>query len=260
MSRDQYLNYENDEFRMSTHGNLAILKLKMNVYKALTNLPETEILFSFLDSVEKEKTFKAIVIINDKGCLGIDAYEGFINDILRKNGKNIDDFNEIIGFCNGVDRAKEINILNRVINRLIQFKKMVIVGLSGDVVTPFLGTALAADYRIASHDVVFELVHKIFGLHPSGGLAYFLRDYLGKAIASEILLTKKSIDLQTAHTLGLVNEIFDKENYEEYCLHRAAEIVDDIPICVVQSTKRLLNYDKKELEYYFDVESEIIVK
>ena len=82
-------------------------------------------------------------------------------------------------------------MIDRIILRLIELKKITYIGLQGEVVTPFFGASLSFDFRFASRDMCFSLAHSQYGLHASGALPFFLPRFLQYSQAIEIILEKQ---------------------------------------------------------------------
>ena len=135
------------------------------------------------------------------------------------------------------------------------YKKLIIDGLQGVVVTPFFGESLSADIRLASDDLCFSLAHKKFGLHPTGGLIFFLPRFVGQGKANEILLTTDVIDAKSALELGLVSHIFPNEDFEYSCIQTAKELAG-LSQATIETTKKLSFNYKADLQNYFRQETE----
>ena len=154
-------------------------------------------------------------------------------------------------------RARQMNTFRNFIMQMVDYRKLYIVGLQGCVVTPFIGTSLAADFRLATNDMKFSLAHIKYKLHPSGALPFFLERYVGHGKATEILLTGGEISAQEAYNLGMVNEILPKEDFENKCIEKAKKLCVLGPTCL-RITKKLTYNFRDELERYFDIESKIV--
>ena len=156
--------------------------------------------------MKKQNFHKLLLLINERCCFSEKEYSEFINSI---SGKGIGSGKEKI-------RLRQINILNRFIMEMMNFKKLVISCLSGNIVTPFFGASLSADFRFASEDMVFSLSHLKLKVHPSGALPYFLPKYVGFSKANELLFSDREISAKEALKLGLVNKILITDNFEKH--------------------------------------------
>jgi 2-(1,2-epoxy-1,2-dihydrophenyl)acetyl-CoA isomerase len=144
-----------------------------------------------------------------------------------------------------------------VITQLVEFKKISVMGHMQNVVTPFFGAGLAADFRFASDDMSYSLSHLKYGVHPGGALPFFLPQYVGRNKATEILLRGDKISAQEAKEMGLITEIFPAVDFEKRCLEEIHELCK-LDQRVIYTTKLLLNYTRHQLQDYFDVESALL--
>ena len=101
--------------------------------------------------------------------------------------------------------------------------------------------------------------HVKFGLHPSGAVPYLLPKYLNRQVAMNYLLRGGSINAEEALRFNLVNEILPSENFEEDCIKKANDYVY-LSMSTLKSTKSLMNINLKELEDYFNIESNYTYK
>lgn len=140
-------------------------------------------------------------------------------------------------FCAGAD----ISMLNRVtpafkyyfclhanetLNRLEQTPKLVIAALNGHTVGGGLEVALAADIRLAKKDGgKIGLPEVALGVLPGTGGTQRLSRLLGRAKSIEMMVSGKSISMDEAKTIGLVNEVFPKETFMHDALAYASEFV-----------------------------------
>ncbi|UCE65835.1 MAG: enoyl-CoA hydratase/isomerase family protein [Candidatus Zixiibacteriota bacterium] len=191
------------------------------------------------------------------------------NHSILGEEKNHQYWSCIIGLCDETDSydfygitdpamavARVDSMLNQIIIKMLRFNKFVISALQGSVVTDFLGAILVADYRIVSEDTVFSFPHIKYGLPPRGGLGYILPKYVGLSRAKKILFNGEPLQATEAKRLGLVDEIVKTDEFEKKCLEIAKRYTV-IPSDVLASTKKLLEFNIKELEAFFKIESEL---
>ena len=228
-------------------NNVGVLNLKNNIFEMITDLAESAEFFGLLERSKSNKDIHALMIINESGCLNTKKYSEFLNMVIDKDTQN--GFN----LLSGVARTRQIVNLNNFIRRAAEFDKLIFIALQGEVVTPFLGASLAADYRFAAEDVNFSLCHMKMGIHPAGALPYFLPKYLGQAKASEILFSGNNVNAEEALSLGLVNKVYPVQNFEQKCIAEINKIVEG-NVNVLKCTKRLLKFSTKDLEEYISIE------
>ncbi|MHA2621777.1 MAG: enoyl-CoA hydratase/isomerase family protein [bacterium JZ-2024 1] len=136
-------------------------------------------------------------------------------------------------FCAGAD----INYLNRItprykyyfclhanetLNRLEQTPKLVIAALNGHCVGGGLEIALAADMRVAKRGSgKIGLPEVTLGVLPGTGGTQRLTRTIGKARALELMTTGRLMEYEEALAVGLINHIFEPENWDEAIMNFA---------------------------------------
>ena len=103
---------------------------------------------------------------------------------------------------------------NETLNRLEQTPKLVIAALNGHTVGGGLEIALAADLRIARRDGgLIGLPEVNLGVLPGTGGTQRLARALGKSRSIELMATGRTFSFAEAAEMGLVNHVFETENY-----------------------------------------------
>lgn len=252
--RDEF-NFETEGFHSYLKEDIAVIHIKCKVFETLTTLEESGKLLSLIQKAERIPDIKALLLFNEPGCMDENEYDNFLHRILERS---IDlHTEEETGTIQKIDRVREINILNRIVSQLVDFKKISAIGLQGNIVTPFFGAGLAVDFRYASEDMSFSLAHLKYGLHPAGALPFFLPRYVGHSKAIEILFNEDKISAKEAKDLGLINAILPSQDFKDQCL-RQIEKLCHLDTRVIHATKLLANFSKTELRNYFDTESALL--
>ncbi|MBI4747810.1 MAG: enoyl-CoA hydratase/isomerase family protein [Acidobacteria bacterium] len=115
---------------------------------------------------------------------------------------------------------------NETLNRLEQTPKLVIAALNGHTVGGGLEIAMAADLRIAKRGGgKVGLPEVTLGVLPGTGGTQRLARLIGKSRSIELMITGRLLDFEEAKEIGLVNEIFDAENFFEKVLEYAGQFV-----------------------------------
>jgi enoyl-CoA hydratase len=108
---------------------------------------------------------------------------------------------------------------NETLTRLEQTPKLVIAALNGHTVGGGLEIALACDLRIAKRGAgKVGLPEVNLGVLPGTGGTQRLARALPKNKAIELMVEGKLISFEEAEALGLINYIYDPENYWEQVL------------------------------------------
>ena len=103
---------------------------------------------------------------------------------------------------------------NETLSRLEQTPKLVIAALNGHCVGGGLEIAMAADIRIARQDAgKIGLPEVNLGVLPGTGGTQRLSRLVGKAKAIELMVTGRTFSFEEAQSMGLVNEVYPKEDW-----------------------------------------------
>jgi enoyl-CoA hydratase/carnithine racemase len=115
---------------------------------------------------------------------------------------------------------------NETLNRLEQTPKLVIAALNGHTVGGGLEIALAADIRLAKKGGgKIGLPEVTLGVLPGTGGTQRLGRVLGKSKAIELMATGQTFDFEVGERLGLVNQIFEADNFWNDVLEYASQFV-----------------------------------
>ncbi|HMW00143.1 MAG TPA: enoyl-CoA hydratase/isomerase family protein [Acidobacteriota bacterium] len=115
---------------------------------------------------------------------------------------------------------------NETLNRLEQTPKLVIAALNGHTVGGGLEIAMAADLRIAKRGGgKVGLPEVTLGVLPGTGGTQRLARLIGKSRSIELMITGRLLEFEEAKEIGLVNEIFDAENFFDKVLEYAGQFV-----------------------------------
>ncbi len=244
----------NDFFEISTIEEIALLDIKEKVFESITDLNLSGRLMNFISGLDHDPSIKALVFFNSPDSMNEESYDRFIRKILVKG--NPCDESSPPAFTERNTRFREINVLNKLIRTIGSLQTLVVSGIQGTVVTPFIGASLVADFRYASSDATFAMVHNKYGLHPSGGLPFFLSSFLHHSRAMEVQMSE-SLSAEEALRLGLVNKLLPKEDFRESLLQEVKKYTR-LSYCTIRDTKRLTNYRRKDLEGYFEFEASLL--
>lgn len=115
---------------------------------------------------------------------------------------------------------------NETLNRLEQTPKLVIAALNGHTVGGGLEIALAADIRLARKGGgKIGLPEVTLGVLPGTGGTQRLGRALGKSKAIEMMAIGETFDFDRGLELGLVNHLFDSENFWDTVMDYARQFV-----------------------------------
>lgn len=244
----------NDFIDIYTEDTLAVVNFKQKIFEFIISLDASDTLIDFIAQTEHNREIKALLFINDPNSIDDNEYDKFISSILTD--ESLISEHDTPDFCEKNIRFREINILNKIVKQIAKFNKLCFVGITGTVVTPFFGASLAADIRYATENAVFSMVHIKYGLHPSGGLPYFLVQKLGHQKAMEVQMSDK-ITAKEAFELGLINKLFPEKNFMDSCMNEIKKFTR-IKSCTIRNIKRLTSFSRTALSDYFDFEASLL--
>jgi enoyl-CoA hydratase len=113
---------------------------------------------------------------------------------------------------------------NETLLRLEHTPKLVIAALNGHCVGGGLEIAMAADIRIARKDAgKVGLPEVTLGVLPGTGGTQRLSRLVGKSKAIELMITGKTFSFDEAKDMGIVNEVFPKDNFMEEVMKYARQ-------------------------------------
>src|SRR5438132_70661 len=113
---------------------------------------------------------------------------------------------------------------NEMLLRLEHTPKLVIAAINGHCVGGGLEIAMAADIRIARRDAgKIGLPEINLGVLPGTGGTQRLSRLVGKSKAIELMITGNTFTFEEAQELGIVNDIFERENFMEQIMDYARQ-------------------------------------
>ena len=113
---------------------------------------------------------------------------------------------------------------NETLLRLEHTPKLVIAALNGHTVGGGLEIAMAADIRVARRDAgKIGLPEVNLGVLPGTGGTQRLSRLVGKSKAIELMVTGNTFTFEEAKEMGIINDIFERENFMENVMEYARQ-------------------------------------
>ena len=240
-------------FEISKKDAISIVRIKKNVFEFISDIELSGELMDFIENISSDNETKALLFYNDPDCVNEEQYEKFLKRIMRKTNE---DYQLTPDIEEKNIRFREIHILNRFIKSLASLRKIVVSGSQGCLVTPFVGVAFVADFIYARKGTKFIMAHNKYGLHPSGGLPFFLSNSLQHSMAMEFQM-KEYFTAEEAYEMGLINKILPEQDFLDHLIEET-EKYSNHKYYAIQHSKRLTNFSRKSLSDYFNYEAEIL--
>lgn len=147
-------------------------------------------------------------------------------------------------------RAAGLRKSTEMVELLHTMPKPTIAAIPGVAAGGGLSVALGCDIRLASSNARFTTAFNKLGLSGDYGGTYFLTQLVGPAKARELYFKSDIIDAQEALRIGLVNQVFDAETYEDDVMEFAEALAKMPPIStglMKQNLNRALTHDLSDV-------------
>ena len=253
MKAKQPIIVNNEFYESFISDGIYFIRVRGEVFKLVVNLNRVAELFEVINMAEECSDVKALCLLNEKDVLGESAYDSFMDELMAKD-QDSDSFRKKHDRQKELIRGRELTVINRTILAFYTFSKPVISAFKGQISTPFFGTALSADLRIATCNTEYIPIHNKYGLHPSGALPFLLQKFVSKPDALKLLYSRDPVHADELFKLKLIDEIFPENGFDERLSAFLPEYLETVKHNFCQN-KKLINYDHKELTDYLELES-----
>ncbi len=119
-------------------------------------------------------------------------------------------------------------------------KKPVIAAVSGFCLGGGLELAMSCDMIIASTKSKFGQPEINLGIIPGAGGTQRLTRAVGKVLAMEMILNNRTLRAEEALAFGLINAVYEVEDYLEKSITLAQEVADRAPLAI-KAAKQAIN-------------------
>lgn len=106
----------------------------------------------------------------------------------------------------------------------------VVVAVNGPAVGAGLGLALAGDIRLLASSAHLSVPFTALGLHPGMGVTHTLVAAVGRAVATELLLTGRRVEAEEAVRLGLATAVHPDDGLLDAALVTARLVASHAPV------------------------------
>lgn len=130
--------------------------------------------------------------------------------------------------------------LKKLFETIYNFPKVVIAQVEGAALAGGCGLANVCDFCYATPESKFGFTEVKIGFIPAIVSVFLLRK-IGEAKAKELLLSGNIINANEAFNLGLINQIVDKENIEEFVKNKCNQLILQASSQSLSLTKHLIS-------------------
>ena len=244
-------NYENEQIKLSIQGKVFILRFEGHIFHLLDSPAKAKFLLEGINELKKQQDIAAILIINGPDVFAESSYKQFIDTTREVKGDQYDVKSSSTIFL------RYINFLNQFIINVANLNQITFVGLQGEVVTPFVGASLVADFRFAAENTRFVFCHKKYKMHPNGALSYFLPLFIPRSKYIEIMYSRCDVELEEIKALGLVNNIYPEKDFQDSCIREINRLLD-LNRERISATKMFTKIPRNDLKVHLDQETSLL--
>jgi len=181
--------------------------------------------------------------------------------VWRGEGKSFSsgrDVSALGGAAAGVSHHELMRRGIRGIQQIFELEAPIIVAHHGWTIGGSFERALLCDMRIAAEDARFMLPEVLHGVIPDTGGVARLFQICGHGVASDLVLTGRTMDAQEAFSHGIVSRLVKKEVLDETVMDIARKIAS-MPAATVKMARRVIK-QLAEPEVRASMELELIAQ
>ena len=136
------------------------------------------------------------------------------------------------GSGDDADMKARMELGQRVFDKMEAFDKPIVAAINGYALGGGLEMVISCDMRIASEKAKLGAPEVNIGLIPSWGGCVRLAKLIGRAKASQIVLTGERIDANEAEKIGLVNKVVSPEELDSTAKYLAGQLATKAPVAI----------------------------
>lgn len=145
--------------------------------------------------------------------------------------------------------------LHEIPKKLAEIDKPVIAAVNGLASGAGVDVSLQCDIRFAARSASFRVSYTAFGLVPGNGGTYFLPRIVGEAKAMELFFAAEPISAEEALRIGMVNQVFDDEDFMQRSLAYAHNIATRAPLAMKLVKRAVKQSQAMDLNTHLDMVS-----
>ena len=212
-----------------------------------------ESMFSALENVtdKLKQDIPRAIIITGAGDKAFSA--GF--DVNPENPM-VADVLEVLN-NNDIEPARRlINCIRKAVDKFISLPVPIIAAINGLAYGGGMELAIRCDLRVMDKTAQLCFSEVRLGLMPDWGGGPYLSRLVGSAIASDLILTARTVNADEALKLGLVNRVSDKGQSVNEALNLAEQIAQNGPKAVRSALAVIRQSQEMPLKKALELEAE----
>ncbi|WP_270182479.1 enoyl-CoA hydratase-related protein [Alkalihalobacillus sp. CinArs1] len=177
--------------------------------------------------------------------------------VITGNGRAFCAGQDLNGVDEGLDHGDVLrSAYNPMVKQVVNCEKPVVAAVNGVAAGAGMSLALACDFRLAHENASFIEAFVHVGLVPDSGSMYFLPRLIGHAKALELAMLGDKVSASNAKELGMVNDVYEHDAWEEKVSKFAARLSNLPPKAVSLIKEGMAKSWDSSLEEVLEFEAE----
>lgn len=214
-------------FECELKDEVAIVRLKKNAMKIVTDTQTRDKYINLLDKLEVDLHVTGLIQINDGAFAGEAELKKLMKRIIEDTTME-----KVISY-------RFTNWISQIVRRRLYFQKPIVAGVAGPITMEELGTHLISDRLIVSDHFSIRNPSLQMGMPPGPLLTLLLPRLLGPRKALKLLTDDDIINAPETLDLGLVDNIVPQAQFEQECMAEMRQLVR-LPASLVSETRELI--------------------
>ncbi|MEJ2454286.1 MAG: enoyl-CoA hydratase [Candidatus Thiodiazotropha sp.] len=192
-----------------------------------------------LDRLEGDPDLRVAVITGSRDCFTA--------------GNDLADFLENVS----INRKSPIG---RFLRTLPGLTKPLVAAVNGPAVGIGTTMLMHCDLVYAAPEAQFQMPFASLGLCPEAGSSLLVPQLLGYRKAAELLMLCEVFDANAAQAMGIVNQVVDKEHFQEHAIAKAQQLAAQPPASIRTTRKLLRAANAEQLETIMRMEEDYFMQ
>lgn len=216
------------------------------IYQLIEYKIEDRIAYISLNRPEKRNAFNELLVNELKQAFKDAEKDNNVKVVvLAGNGKAFSagadlDYLQSLQSYTYEENLVDSNNLKELYQHIYQFKKIVIAKVQGHAIAGGAGLATVCDFTFSVPEALFGYTEVKIGFIPAIVMVFLLRK-INEAKAKELLLTGKLISAQEAQSFGIINQVVETSEINDYVHKFAVNLAATTSAQSIENTKTMIN-------------------